>query len=171
MWRLYGWFTALMLCGSCDGAVSWAARRVTLVNGFRGNDLPNAGNAEVYPQVYSFRAIRCSWNAVYQVTYSTKFLFLSAAQLMMLDRMSDFVTSQGDGARKWWAVGGRTVMAAVVLCNAIGLSAPGLVLPPPFIPKCLPMIGAQHLCFVLPATPETMPENTVCPADQTLSFL
>jgi hypothetical protein len=124
VWRLYGWFTALMLCGSCVGAVSWSARMVLLVNGFRANDLLIARNgAEVLPQVYSFRAISSSWGAAYQVTYATEFLFLSAAQLMVLDRMSDFVTSQGGGARKWWAAGGRAVMAAVVLCNAVGLAA------------------------------------------------
>ena len=124
VWRLYGWFTALMLCGSCVGAVSWSARMVLLVNGFRANDLLIARNgAEVLPQVYSFRAISSSWGAAYQVTYATEFLFLSAAQLMVLDRMSDFVTSQGDGTRKWWAAGGRAVMAAVGLCNAVGLAA------------------------------------------------
>ena len=26
VWLLYGWFSRLMLCGSCFGAVSWAAR-------------------------------------------------------------------------------------------------------------------------------------------------
>ena len=34
VWRLYGWFTALMTCGSCFGAVAWAARMMGLVNFF-----------------------------------------------------------------------------------------------------------------------------------------
>ena len=123
VWRLYGWFTALMLCGSCFGAVSWAARMINLVNVLRANDLGSTRTAEVYPQVYSFFAIAYSWNAAYQVMYATEFLFLTAAQLMVLDRMSDFVTSEAGGARKWWAVGGRAVMAAVVLCNVVGLAA------------------------------------------------
>jgi hypothetical protein len=123
VWRLYGWFTALMLCGSCFGAVSWAARMVSGVNGFRGNDLLSTDNDEVYPQAFSFLALSFSWSAVRQVTYATEFLLLSAAQLMVLDRMSDFVTPRGDGARKWWVAGGRAVMAAVVLCNPAGLAA------------------------------------------------
>jgi hypothetical protein len=77
----------------------------------------------VVPQANSFLALTWSWAAAHHGTYATEFLFLSAAQLMVLDRMSDFVTSQGGGARKWWAAGGRAVMAAVVLCNAVGLAA------------------------------------------------
>jgi hypothetical protein len=140
VWRLYGWFTALMLCGSCFGAVSWAARMVSQVNFYRANDLFSSlvnffegkdldlkitGKTPpaVISQTFSFLALNFSWGAARQVTYATEFLFLSAAQLMVLDRMSDFVTSQGDSARKWWVIGGRAVMAAVVLCNAVGLAA------------------------------------------------
>ena len=38
VWRLYGWFTALMACGSCFGAVAWAAYMMGLANFFKGND-------------------------------------------------------------------------------------------------------------------------------------
>jgi hypothetical protein len=81
------------------------------------------GNAEVVPQAHSFAALYYSRGAAQEVTFAIEFLFLSAAQLMVLDRMSDFVTSQGDSARKWWVAGGRAVMVAVVLCNAVGLAA------------------------------------------------
>jgi hypothetical protein len=38
-WRLYGWFSALMLCSSCVGAVSWTAWMQTIVNlSNRAND-------------------------------------------------------------------------------------------------------------------------------------
>ena len=37
LWQLYGWFSGLMTCGSCFGAVSWAARMMFLVNGFKEN--------------------------------------------------------------------------------------------------------------------------------------
>jgi len=123
VWRLYGWFTGLMLCGSCFGAVSWAARMMNLVNIFQGNALLSTRNTEVFPQGYSFFALGYTLGAARQVTHATEFLVLSSAQLMVLDRMSDFVTSQGGGARKWWVVGGRVVMAAVVLSNAVGLAA------------------------------------------------
>ena len=36
-WRLYGWYCGLMLCGSCFGAVAWAAIMMSLVNVFKGN--------------------------------------------------------------------------------------------------------------------------------------
>ena len=36
MWRLYGWFTALMACGSCFGTVVWAARMMAVTNFFKG---------------------------------------------------------------------------------------------------------------------------------------
>jgi hypothetical protein len=42
---------------------------------------------------------------------------------MVLDRMKDFAAAQGPGMRNRWVVGGRIVMAAVVLGNAVGLAA------------------------------------------------
>ncbi len=38
MWKLYGWFSGLTTCGSCFGAVAWAARMMDLVNNFKAND-------------------------------------------------------------------------------------------------------------------------------------
>jgi hypothetical protein len=34
VWRLYGWYSALMACGSCFGVVAWASRIMFLVNRF-----------------------------------------------------------------------------------------------------------------------------------------
>jgi hypothetical protein len=123
VWRLYGWFTALMLCGSCLGAVTWAARMNSLVGFFRSNDLLLQGDDAKFPEAYSLLAHSRRSNAAFLVTNAIEFLFLSAAQLMVLERMSDFVLSQGGGTRKWWVAGGRAVMAVVVLCNAVGLAA------------------------------------------------
>ncbi len=120
VWRLYGWFSALMMCGSCVGVVTWAARMMTLVNAFNGNDLLSKGT---FVEGLSFVALTLSWNAAYWVTYAIEFLCLTTAKLMVLDRMSDFAAPQGDGARQWWAAGGRIVMAAVVLGNVVGLAA------------------------------------------------
>ena len=64
-----------------------------------------------------------SWNAVYLVTYAIEFLCLSAAKLMVLDRMSVYAAWQDDGSRKRWAAAARAVMAVVVLGNAVGLAA------------------------------------------------
>jgi hypothetical protein len=68
-------------------------------------------------------ALSYSWFAVFLVTYAIEFLCLSAAKLMVLDRMSVYAAGQDDGSRKRWAAAGRAVMAVVVLGNAVGLAA------------------------------------------------
>jgi hypothetical protein len=70
-----------------------------------------------------FIGICYGWHAVVFVAYAIEFLCLSAAKLMVLDRMSDFAAGQDDRMRKRWAAGGRVVMAVVVLGNAVGLAA------------------------------------------------
>ena len=123
VWRLYGWFTGLMLCGSCFGVVSWSTRMNALVYLFQHNDLVASRDTELLPQAFSIFALSRRWNVASVVTSAFEFLCLSVAQLMVLDRMSDFVAPQGDVGRKWWVVGGRAVMAAVVLCNTVGIAA------------------------------------------------
>ena len=118
VWRLYGWFTALMACGSCFGAVAWAAKIMQLVNVYNANTIPvdTAQHTSLIALVYS-------WRAAFLVTYAVEFLCLSAAKLMVLDRMSVFAAPQGARLQKRWAAAGRVVMAAVVLGNAVGLAA------------------------------------------------
>jgi hypothetical protein len=120
VWSLYGWFCGLMVCGSCFGAVTWAARMVLLENGFNGSEANLRGD---FYQLTSLIALSYSWYAVFLVMYAIEFLCLSAARLMVLDRMSDFAAGQDEGTRKRWAAGGRMVMAVVVLGNAVGLAA------------------------------------------------
>ncbi len=117
VWRLYGWFTALMSCGSCVGAVAWAANMMNLVNLFKDNDSPDI------VQAASFAALAYSWRAAFLVTYAVEFLCLCAAKLMVLDRLSVFAAPQGARLQTRWATAGRVVMAAVVLGNAVGLAA------------------------------------------------
>jgi hypothetical protein len=116
VWRLYGWFTALMTCGSCVGVVAWTARMMNLVNLFKGN----FGNPQL--EVPSLLAVAFSWFAAFHVTYAVEFLCLTAAQLMVLDRMSIFAAPEGSAARRRWATAGCVVMAAAVLGNAVGLA-------------------------------------------------
>ena len=120
VWRLYGWYCALMTCGSCVGAVAWAARMMNLANGFKAN---KAITNRV--ERASLLVAVDSWYSVFLVTYAVEFLCLSAAKLMVLDRMSVFAAPQAEGsaAQKRWTAAGRVVMAAVVLCNAVGLAA------------------------------------------------
>jgi hypothetical protein len=59
---------------------------------------------------------------VFNVTYAIEFMCLSAANLVVLDRMSDFAAGQDEVTRKRWAAAARAVMAVVVLGNAVGLA-------------------------------------------------
>jgi hypothetical protein len=117
VWRLYGWFSGLMMCGSCVGAVAWLARMIQLENVFKAPDKPQS-SAE-----WSLVAYGYSWRPSFSVMYAITFLCLSAAKLMVLQRMSDFVAPQGHGLRKRWFAAGRILMAVVVLGNAVGLAA------------------------------------------------
>ncbi len=117
VWRLYGWFTALMACGSCVGAVAWSAQMLLLINLFQAEKNDNVVQSSL------FHAASYHWHSVFVVSYSVEFLCLSAAKLMMLDRMSVFAALQGARLQKRWAAAGRAVMVAVVLGNAAGLAA------------------------------------------------
>jgi hypothetical protein len=113
-----GWFTALMACGSCIGAVSWAARMIHLVNVFKANATTNNQAQRLWLFALAYR-----WNSAFLVTYAIEFLFLTSAKLMVLDRLSVFSAPEDAGMQKRWAAAGRVVMAAVVLGNAVGLAA------------------------------------------------
>ena len=117
VWRLYGWFSGLMACGSCFGAAAWTARMIGLEIYFKGNVSPDP------VQKTSLVALAYSWQAFFLVTYASVFLCLSTAKLMVLDRMSAFAAPQGTRLQKRWAVAGRVVMAVVVFGNAVGLAA------------------------------------------------
>jgi hypothetical protein len=91
-----------------------------LQNVFNSQD---AGSRRDPVQQWSLLALSFSWAAVFAVMYAIEFLCLSAARLMVLDRMSDFAAGQDEVTRKRWAAGGRMVMAVVVLGNAVGLAA------------------------------------------------
>jgi len=114
VWRLYGWFSGLMLCGSMFGAVAWVAGMQVLVLNL--NNISYNWSSKV--QYLSTFAQLHRWAAVFFITYAMEFLCLSVAKLMVLDRMSDFAA---DAMTRRWVVGGRAVLAAVVAANVVGL--------------------------------------------------
>jgi hypothetical protein len=116
-WQLYGWFTGLMMCGSCVGAVTWAAYMKVLVNLLTANNFFDT-TISFFQRVFLFESV-LRWQAAYSITYAIEFLCLSVAKLMVLDRMSDFAA--GSTTRRW-IFGGRVVMAAVVAGNLVGLA-------------------------------------------------
>ena len=116
VWVLYGWFSGLMCVGSVFGAVTWAFWMQVLVTFFTGNT-PGLSNA----QLESLNAQAAYWSAAFYVTYAIEFLCLSVAKLLVLHRMADFAVPKSDGLSRRLAVGGRVVMAAVVVGNVVGL--------------------------------------------------
>ena len=113
VWVLYGWFSGLMCVGSVFGAVTWAAWMQVLVALFTPGLSP--------AQAQSFTAQTQYWGAAFYVPYAIEFLCLSVAKLLVLHRMADFGVPKSDGLSRRLAVGGRVVMAAVVVGNAVGL--------------------------------------------------
>ena len=118
VWRLYGWFSGLMLCGSIFGAVAWGALMQVLVLRF---NLNSESSILTKAQHYSLRAQMEPLVAVFSVTYAMEFLCLSVAKLMALDQMMDFAVSKADSMPRRWVVGGRAVMAGVVAGSVAGL--------------------------------------------------
>jgi hypothetical protein len=116
-WRLYGWFSGLMLCGSCVGAVTWAAWMHVLINLFIGT---NDSTISASQRNFHFAAAR-SWRVVFSVTYALEFLCLTVALLSVLDRMFKFAAPSGEAFRRW-VLSARTVMALVVVVNVVGLA-------------------------------------------------
>jgi len=121
VWRLYGWFSGLMCLGSVFGAVTWAAWMMTLVWIFSESQVPSGDNAQSWAMYANSQF--AYWYSVFSITYAIEFLCLSVAKLLVLDRMADFAVPKGDGMSKRLAVGGRVVMAVVVLGNVVGLCA------------------------------------------------
>ena len=113
VWVLYGWFSGLMCVGSVFGAVAWAFWMQFLVADFT----PGLSNS----QIQSLGSQAQYWAAAFYVTYAIEFLCLSVAKLLVLHRMADFAVPKGDGLSRRLAVGGRVVMAAVVVGNVVGL--------------------------------------------------
>ena len=121
VWRLYGWYTALMACSSCFGIVAWSSKMTALATGFTANSYKDLA------QIFSTLVLTYSLNAAFNVTYAIEFMCLSAAELMVLDRMFQFFLHSSSptdaAARKRWVAAARVLMVAVVLGNAVGLVA------------------------------------------------
>ncbi len=116
VWVLYGWFSGLMCVGSVFGAVTWAFWMQALVASFT-----TSTPALSLAQIASLLAQAQYWTAAFSVPYAIEFLCLSVAKLLVLHRMADFAVPKSDGLSRRLAVGGRVVMAAVVVGNAAGL--------------------------------------------------
>ncbi len=116
MWRLYGWFSALMACGSFCGTVAWWARLMLHVNLFKSNASLNLAEQA------SLFSLAVSWTPAYIVSHAIEFMCICAAKLMVLDRMSVFVAPEDAVMQKRWATAWRGVMVVAVLGNTVGFA-------------------------------------------------
>jgi hypothetical protein len=114
-----------MFCGSCFGIVTWAfymqwVAYVSRANNFIVLDITDPNSQS---QKMAFFALFAYWRAAFSVTYPIEFMCMSVAKLMVLDRMSDFLSLQAGDTKRRWVVAARAVMAAVVLGNLSGIAA------------------------------------------------
>jgi len=114
VWLLYGWFSGLMCVGSVFGAVGWASRMQFLLAVF-SSSTPGFS----IRQKQSLLVERRNWEAAFVIPSAIEFVCLSVAKLMVLERMADFAVAKNDGIWSRVAVGGRVVMAAVLVGNAV----------------------------------------------------
>jgi len=128
VWKLYRWLCALTAIGSCVGIIAYVAKMQQLAHELTKSDLSDQrrSGASENPLVEWHRSQSTRWNAVYVVSDAAEFLFLTSANLLVLDRMSDFAipdaTLRASDMMRWrrW---GKGIMAAVVIGNLIGLAA------------------------------------------------
>jgi hypothetical protein len=102
--------------GSLFGAVTWAFWMQFLVTLFTTFTLVLSP-----AQSSSLFAQGQYWSAAFYVPYAIEFMCLSVAKLLVLHRIADFAVPKGDGLFRRLGVGGRVVMAAVVVGNVVGL--------------------------------------------------
>jgi uncharacterized membrane protein len=109
LWRLYGWYSSLMLGGSCVGILTWSARIKEYESLFQALALPVD-----HPRFSSLFLRHVLWHVVFIAAYSIEFFCLSVAYSIVLDRMTDNLW-------KRWVVGGRFVTTIVVAGAVVGV--------------------------------------------------
>lgn len=109
-------YAGLMALGSCFGMFSWIAKMLHLSNNAVAVDLFRQNN--LTRDINWYNSETAQWQASFAVSHALEFLCLSAAKLMVLDRMSDFaMPMMSDATRKKWKKLGKVMMAvAVVIC-------------------------------------------------------
>jgi hypothetical protein len=117
VWRLYGWFSGLMLVGSCFGIATWLTWMQRLVYRFHGESV----TADSQADEMLYRALGNPWRAAFSVLYPFEFMCVSVAKLLVLDRMHAFLRLTQGGDLGHWTVAGRVVMAAVMAGNVLGI--------------------------------------------------
>ena len=117
----YGWLCALTALGSCVGLVSWSAKMWQLLNLLIASDLIVQ---RAFQELDLYYAAAAKWQAVFLISYAFEFLCLSAAKLLVLDRMSVFAIANANKIdMKRWTTCGQITIAVVATCNFVGVAA------------------------------------------------
>lgn len=117
----YGWLCALTALGSCVGLVSWIAKMWQLLNLLIASDLIVQ---RAFQELELYYAAAAKWQAVFCISYAFEFLGLSAAKLLVLDRMSVFaIANANEIDMKRWTTCGQITIAVVATCNFVGVAA------------------------------------------------
>ena len=138
MWRMYGWFTGLMCCGSCIGAVAWALSMRALTNLYNIFSVPRSPTRIIVNEKMAAESFRLI--AAYLVLVAVEFLCLSLAKLMVqfrttaplalksvtlvpqvLFRTVDLSVPEGEQLPKRWSTTLRILMLAVICGNLVGV--------------------------------------------------
>jgi hypothetical protein len=78
-WRLYGWFSGLMTCANCCGAVCSIAQML------RYSSSVKSSAPDILPsERSSLKELSYRWLAVVAAVFAFEFLFMSVANLMVL---------------------------------------------------------------------------------------
>jgi hypothetical protein len=121
IWRLYGWFSGLLLCGSCFGIASWSAWTNYVLLFYEYQNIFKTYVPTPYDMIAKAHALfsrALILRPVSSVFYGLEFTCMSAAKMMVLDRLSDFALRGQPKLIKRW---GCIAIAVVILGNVIGL--------------------------------------------------
>ena len=123
LWRLYGWFTALMCIGSCTGAVAWAAYMKQSQLFITSNNANVLNSSSYTPaRVSAVLAESGTWDAVYKTFYALEFFCVSVVKLMMLDRMIALALYKTAAPlQRRGVIAGHILTGLVVALNTVGL--------------------------------------------------
>ena len=129
VWRFYGWFSGLMCCGSCCGAVAWAAWMQVIVYRFKSDAMGRIAETQnvtsvhklQYEETAVFLALDFEFLSVFTVMEELEFFFLCAAKLLVLDRLKHVAVPKSKISSRRWVVGAWIVMGCFVAGNAVGL--------------------------------------------------
>ena len=122
VWPLYGWFSGLMCVGSVFGAVAWSVWMQFLLARF-SSFVSGVTLGVTHAQTQSLLEQQNNLEAAFFIPYAIDFVCLTVAKLMVLERMADFALAKADGMSRRLAVGGRIVMASVVVGHVVIVSS------------------------------------------------